>query len=143
MQASSAPPAASTTELATSLLGLWKHVAREAGAQFADLLEDLDLSLAQVKTLETLLGHTGAPSVKELSASLGCSLANSSRGVDATCGVPSSTARSPAITRAMPSPSGSAQRLNSSMATRLGPIRTVNWGRSTVAGMETGPIATA
>ncbi|HMS61325.1 MAG TPA: MarR family transcriptional regulator [Solirubrobacteraceae bacterium] len=78
------PPAApSSTELAGSLLALWKFVAREAGGQFADLLEDLDLSLAQLKTLETLTAHPAAPSVKELSESLGCSLANSSRAVDA------------------------------------------------------------
>ncbi len=82
MQASS-PTTASTTALAEQLLALWKYVAREAGGQFADLLDELDLSLAQLKTLETLTAHGAAPSVKELSESLGCSLANSSRGVDA------------------------------------------------------------
>jgi DNA-binding MarR family transcriptional regulator len=82
MQVSSpAPP--STAELAASLLALWKYVAREAGGEFADLLEELDLSLAQLKTLETLTYHQASPSVKELSESLGCSLANSSRAVDA------------------------------------------------------------
>ena len=49
MQAS--PPAtadpATTGELAERLLALWKYVAREAGGEFADLLEELDLSLAQ------------------------------------------------------------------------------------------------
>lgn len=83
MQASTPVAPASSRDLAHSLLALWKYVAREAGGQFADLLDELDLSIAQVKTLETLLAHDAAPSVKELSASLGCSLANSSRSVDA------------------------------------------------------------
>jgi DNA-binding MarR family transcriptional regulator len=82
MQASAQAPA-STTALAEQLLALWKYVAREAGGEVADLLEELDLSLTQLKTLETLVAHPAAPSVKELSESLGCSLANSSRGVDA------------------------------------------------------------
>ena len=83
MQASSATSAASTRDLAGSLLALWKYVAREAGSEVADLLDELDLSLAQLKTLETLCSHPDAPSVKDLSTSLGCSLANCSRGVDA------------------------------------------------------------
>ena len=84
MQVSPSPSAtASTTALAERLLALWKYVAREAGGQVADLLDELDLSLTQLKTLETLDAHDAAPSVKELSESLGCSLANSSRGVDA------------------------------------------------------------
>lgn len=82
MQVSAAAPA-DTAALAERLLALWKYVAREAGGEVADLLEELDLSLAQLKTLETLVAHPAAPSVKELSESLGCSLANSSRGVDA------------------------------------------------------------
>lgn len=79
----SAPAPSTTADLAEQLLALWKYVAREAGGQFADLLEELELSLAQVKTLETLIAHGTEPSVKELSESLGCSLANSSRAVDA------------------------------------------------------------
>ncbi len=78
------PPAPSTTTgLAESLLALWKYVARVAGGEFADLLEDLGISLAQLKTLERLVAYQASPSVKELSESLGCSLANSSRAVDA------------------------------------------------------------
>lgn len=79
----SPPTAVTTVDLAESLLALWKFVAREAGGEFAELLDELDLSLAQVKTLETLTAHPASPSVKELSESLGCSLANSSRAVDA------------------------------------------------------------
>jgi DNA-binding MarR family transcriptional regulator len=75
--------AAVTHDLAERLLALWKYVAREGGGEFADLLDELDLSLAQLKTLERLAAHSGSPSVKELSTALGCSLANSSRSVDA------------------------------------------------------------
>ncbi len=74
---------ASTRELAENLLALWKYVAREAGGEFADLMDELDLSLPQLKTLEIMCARTSSPSVKELSESVGCSLANSSRSVDA------------------------------------------------------------
>ena len=83
MQASAPAATATAAELPERLLALWKYVARNAGGEFADLLDELELSLAQVKTLETLIAHGTSPSVKELSASLGCSLANSSRAVDA------------------------------------------------------------
>jgi DNA-binding MarR family transcriptional regulator len=85
MQASSPAPAApaTTSELSDRLLSLWKYVAREAGAELSDLLEELDLSMAHVKTLEALATHATSPSVKQLSTSLRCSLANSSRSVDA------------------------------------------------------------
>lgn len=83
MQASVTTAAAGTRELAERLLALWKYVARQAGGELADLLDELDLSLAQLKTLETVVALDGPPSVKELSESLGCSLANSSRAVDA------------------------------------------------------------
>ena len=59
MQASSSTRHA-RTELADQLLALWKYVAREAGGEFADLLEELDLSIAQVKTLDALAAHTDA-----------------------------------------------------------------------------------
>ena len=85
MQASSpatpAPP--TTSELADRLLDLWKYVAREAGGELSELLDELDLSMAHVKTLEALSAHETSPSVKQLSTSLRCSLANSSRTVDA------------------------------------------------------------
>lgn len=81
MQTSSpAPPSA--RELAARLLELWKYLARQAG-ELADLLDELDLSLGQVKALETLVALPSAPSVKELSESLGRSLPSSSRTVDA------------------------------------------------------------
>ncbi len=83
MQSSSAlTETASATVVAEQLLALWKYVAREAGGEVADLLEELELSLAQLKTLEALVAHSDSPSVKDLSAMLGCSLANSSRAVD-------------------------------------------------------------
>ena len=85
MQASSPATAAPTTtsELADLLLALWKYVAREAGGELSELLDELDPSMAQVKTLDVLATHTTSPSVKQLSTSLRCSLANSSRSVDA------------------------------------------------------------
>ena len=85
MQASSPATSAPTTtsELADLLLPLWKYVAREAGGELSELLDELDLSMAQVKTLDVLATHTTSPSVKQLSTSLRCSLANSSRAVDA------------------------------------------------------------
>lgn len=76
----SSPPGA--RELAERLLQLWKYVGRQAGGELADLLDELDLSLGQLKTLETLVALPPEPSVKELSESLGCSLPNSSRAVD-------------------------------------------------------------
>jgi DNA-binding MarR family transcriptional regulator len=82
MQASSPAPA-TTSDLADRLLELWKYVAREAGGELSELLDELDLSMAQVKTLDALATHTTSPSVKQLSTSLRCSLANSSRAVDA------------------------------------------------------------
>ena len=44
---------------------------------------------------------------------------------------------------AMLSPSGAAQRLNSSISTRLGATWTTNSARSTEAGTDTGPTITA
>ncbi len=85
MQASSPATVASssTSELSERLLSLWKLVAREAGAELSELLDELDLSMAHVKTLEVLSAHASSPSVKQLSTSMRCSLANSSRTVDA------------------------------------------------------------
>jgi hypothetical protein len=42
----------------------------------------------------------------------------------------------------MASPSGAAQRLNSSTSTRFGATYTTNSGRSTEAGTDTGPTMT-
>ena len=62
-------------------------------------------------------------------------------GNSVTRGVPSSATRFSATTRAILSPSGDAQRLNSSSATWFGPVLTTICGRSTAAGTETGPTA--
>jgi DNA-binding MarR family transcriptional regulator len=85
MQASAAPPRDATViAVAERLLAAWQWLTASAGTELTLLLEDLDLSLHQLKMLETLaaLGEE-APSVKDVSERLGCSLANSSRGVDA------------------------------------------------------------
>src|SRR4029077_4433589 len=60
----------------------------------------------------------------------------------ATSGEPRRTTRSPATARAMPSPSGETQRLNSSTSTRLAATLTTNSGWSTDAGIVTGPTIT-
>jgi hypothetical protein len=49
----------------------------------------------------------------------------------------------PATVRAISSASGDAQRLNSSIVTRFGAACTTSCGRSTAAGIDTGPTATA
>jgi len=51
--------------------------------------------------------------------------------------VPSRAPRSVATASAIVSPSGAAQRLNSSISTRLGATCTTNCGRSTTAGTAT------
>src|SRR4030095_11383188 len=56
--------------------------------------------------------------------------------------VPSIATRFSPMTRAIPSCSGDAHRLNSSGTRRFGPMVTTIWGRSTTAGTDTGPTAT-
>src|SRR5579885_1412113 len=71
-----------------------------------------------------------------------CALKFASDAV-ATSGLPSSTLRSAATTRAILSFGGADHRLYSSTSTLLGPFCTTNCGRSTSAGIETGPTRTA
>jgi len=75
--------AAETQPLAEALLLVWKRLTALSGTQVTSVLEELDLSLAQIKTLEHVSAHGDPPSVKALSVVLGCSIANSSRAVDA------------------------------------------------------------
>src|ERR1700688_2649322 len=63
-------------------------------------------------------------------------------GAAATFGVPRITTRFAATTRAIESLSGATHRLNSSTSTRFGATCTTNSGRSTAAGIVTGPIIT-
>ena len=59
-----------------------------------------------------------------------------------TRGVPSSRTRFSATTREMLFGNGDAQRLNSSIDTWFGPVLTTICGRSTIAGIDTGPTTT-
>ncbi len=84
MQVSVAPETSAAHPLAEQLLLVWKRLTLLAGSEVTAELEALDLSLAQLKTLEHVSAHAkDRPSVKALSEVLGCSVANSSRAVDA------------------------------------------------------------
>lgn len=69
--------------LAQRLLLVWKELTRLAVTDVVEVLEDLDLTLGQLKLLEVIAGRDERPSVKALSEQLGCSLASASRGSDA------------------------------------------------------------
>ena len=69
--------------LAEQLLVLWRDVMQGSSGAFFALLEELDLSITQIKTLDMLSGCSDEQSVKELSASLGMSLPSASRTVEA------------------------------------------------------------
>jgi DNA-binding MarR family transcriptional regulator len=83
MQVSPAATDPQIHDLAGRLLLVWKELTSLAGGDVVAVLEDLDLSLTQVKTLEIVSAAAERPSVKALSEEIGCSLANSSRAVDA------------------------------------------------------------
>jgi len=63
-------------------------------------------------------------------------------GNSVTSEVPSITVRFSAIALEMTFWSGAAQRLNSSIATWFGPVVRTICGRSSIAGIDTGPTAT-
>lgn len=69
--------------VAAALLDLWQHLMRGGSGEFFAILEELDLSLTQLKTLEALSACPSELSVKELSGRLGFSLPSASRTVDA------------------------------------------------------------
>ena len=69
--------------LAEQLLVLWRDVMQGSSGAFFALLEELDLSITQIKTLDMLSGCADEVSVKELSERLGMSLPSSSRTVEA------------------------------------------------------------
>ncbi|MDQ3849500.1 MAG: MarR family transcriptional regulator [Actinomycetota bacterium] len=84
MQAPISAPQGSAQELAADLLTLWRHVLQGGMPAAYRLLEELDLSLTQVKLLHALIDDEAT--VKELSERLGLSLAGTSRAVDALVG---------------------------------------------------------
>jgi DNA-binding MarR family transcriptional regulator len=83
MQANDATAADVTPQqLAAELLDFWGCLMRGRTEVYA-LFEELDLSFTQIKTMAFLDHNDGDPSVKDLSESLGLSLAGTSRTVDA------------------------------------------------------------
>lgn len=82
MKASSAA-AVSPAELADELLVVWRQVVRGSTHELFSLMEELDLTITQIRTLELLAGCASELSVKELSAGLGMSLPSASRTADA------------------------------------------------------------
>lgn len=69
--------------LAEQLLALWHGVMQGSSGAFFALLEELDLTITQIKTLDLLSGCASEVSVKELSERLGMSLPSASRTVEA------------------------------------------------------------
>lgn len=75
--------ATTASQLAEQLLTLW-HVVMQgsSGALFA-LLEELDISITQIKTLDLVSGCEDELAVKQLAERLGMSLPSASRTVEA------------------------------------------------------------
>ena len=83
MQATAAPPKAPTPKrVATAILGLWQHLAHGSGGRLFQVIEELDLSITQMKVLGALDIADEEPSVKGVSQGVGCSLPNASRAVE-------------------------------------------------------------
>jgi DNA-binding MarR family transcriptional regulator len=78
-----ASPVTTADPLAERLLLVWKELTSLAVTDVVEVLEDLDLTLGQLKLLEVIAADDERPSVKALSEHLGCSLASSSRAADA------------------------------------------------------------
>jgi DNA-binding MarR family transcriptional regulator len=72
----------SPERLARELLALLHHVMKGGNEELFALLDELDLSITQIKTLHVLDASTEEVSVKELAERLGMSLPGTSRTVD-------------------------------------------------------------
>jgi DNA-binding MarR family transcriptional regulator len=83
MQATDAPTQVSSAELAGELLALWHHLMRGQSKTMFALLDELDLSMSQIKALQVLSDCGCELSVKEVSEELALSLPGASRTVDA------------------------------------------------------------
>jgi DNA-binding MarR family transcriptional regulator len=81
--AGNATTAVTPAALAQQLLQLWQTVMKDSSGAFVGLLEELDLSITQLKTLDAVNGCASELSVKELSERLGMSLPSASRTVEA------------------------------------------------------------
>jgi DNA-binding MarR family transcriptional regulator len=72
----------SPKRLAAELLALLHHVMKSGNQEMYSLLDELDLSITQMKTLHALDACIDEVSVKELGERLGMSLPGASRTVD-------------------------------------------------------------
>jgi DNA-binding MarR family transcriptional regulator len=84
MQATDTARQVSAAELASELLDLWHFLLKGSSRRLYAVLEELDLSITQIKALHALDDEAGELpcSVKELSADLGVSLPGGSRIVE-------------------------------------------------------------
>jgi len=73
---------ATTETLAEQLHAVWVHLMRDSGSALYRLVEELDVSLTQMKTLDALAASEEEPTVKDLAERLGLSLPGMSRNVD-------------------------------------------------------------
>jgi DNA-binding MarR family transcriptional regulator len=83
VQASSAPAQVSPKQLAAELLEFWHHLMRGSAPHAYRLLEELDLTITQMKAMHSLSDCGCEISVKDLADRLGLSLPGASRTVDA------------------------------------------------------------
>jgi DNA-binding MarR family transcriptional regulator len=83
VQATTATSQESTKKLAAELLTLWHHLMRGSSQHLYALIDELDLSITQMKTLHSLADCYRELSVKELAERLRISLPGASRIVDA------------------------------------------------------------
>jgi DNA-binding MarR family transcriptional regulator len=82
MQATGAATNVSPETLATELHEFWMSFMRQSAPAMYRVLEELDLSMTQMKTLHALDGSAAECTVKETAEATGFSLPNASRTVD-------------------------------------------------------------
>lgn len=82
MQATAAAPHVTTEEVAAEVLTFITALMRDTSQQFFGVMEELGLSLTQMKTLQILGSCASEVSVKELSTHMGLSLPGASRAAD-------------------------------------------------------------
>ena len=78
--------------LARDLLAVMLYIQKHSGHDFYELVEELDLTLTQLKTLHVLDLVTGEASVKDVGEALGLSFPAASRTVDGLCAAATSNA---------------------------------------------------
>jgi DNA-binding MarR family transcriptional regulator len=73
----------SAAELARDLIAVASHVFKHSGPEYYGLIDELELSVTQMKTLHCLTQADWQGSVKEVAEQVGTSLAATSRNVEA------------------------------------------------------------